>query len=277
MVTIRVRPASNRRPAGRPGRRRQLGSQPAHRPTDHLGVGPGVAGRRRRARRRRRSSATAPSSRRRAGRAARAGRRRPVPRPRAAPRRRPGTRRPRDEVLLVVEVGSSGTGQHGGAARRRPPGRWRAARRVEGVGGEVARAPGRRRPGPSRWPGGRRPGRRPRVARPGRPAGRAPITGVDTGRRPSAGQPGRAEELGQAVDGEERDGGHADAPVRDRARGRPKPGGGGRATPTWLEGTTTVTGASGRRTWRRRWSGAGLGRRPAVATPTRLEPPRAES
>ena len=67
------------------------------------------------------------------------------------------------------------------------------------------------------------------------------------GHRPPAlpGQRGRAEQLGQPVGGEERDRGQAHARCRRPARASPRTAAAATATPTWFDGTTTVTGASG--------------------------------
>ena len=184
------------------------------------------------------------------------------------------------EVGLVVPA--VGQQRAGAAAQahdvvRAPPGapRARPGRRAERSDSSAYVATSA-----ARWRGARPPGRTCRARRPSTRRRAAAITGVDTGRRPAAARGRRPEQLGQAVGGEERDGGDARA-ARCPASPSAPPASSRRAvTPTWLEGTTTVTGASGSpalaaatavaqrlraRGGRRGWAGPRRARRPGYA------------
>ena len=122
-------------------------------------------------------------------------------------------RRARVGPVEAHDVGGAGPGAGEGVER------WRARRRA---------APGRRRRGPSRWPGGRRPAR----TAPASSAQRGPQGGGDDRRRhrppARAGERRGAQQLGQAVGGDEGDGGEARRPAArrpERARRQQPPGG----------------------------------------------------
>ena len=102
-----------------------------------------------------------------------------------------------------------GPGRPGGGARRPRPAALVRGQRVEGAGRRGRAARGRRRPGRPRWPGARRPARTAPASAASAARRAAASTGVDTGRRPAPASAGGAEQLGQAVGGEEGDGGHA--------------------------------------------------------------------